>query len=129
VTGFANYGVTDRIDIGVAVPIVSMELSGERINTYRGQTIPQAAATATTTGVADMAISARGASAWRPRQRLTAGVQARLPTGREEDLLGTGEAAVRVLAIGSVEGSRMVRMSTAATRGAAFRVRPTTTPR
>ena len=28
VTGFANYGVTDRIDIGVAVPIVSMAVVG-----------------------------------------------------------------------------------------------------
>ena len=107
VTGFANYGVTDRIDIGVAVPIVSMELSGERINTYRGQTIPQAAATATTSGVADMAISARAHLLGGRASGLTAGVQARLPTGREEDLLGTGEAAVRVLAIGSVEGSRI----------------------
>ena len=105
VTGFANYGVTDRIDIGVAVPIVSMELSGERINTYRGQTIPQAAATATTAGVADMAISARAHLLGGRASGLTAGVQARLPTGREEDLLGTGEAAIRVLGIGSVEGS------------------------
>ena len=76
VTGFANYGVTDRIDIGVAVPIVSMELSGERINTYRGQTIPQAAATATTTGVADMAIGARAHLLGGRASGLTAGVQA-----------------------------------------------------
>ena len=89
VTGFANYGVTDRIDIGVAVPIVSMALSGERINTYRGQRIPQAAATATTSGVADMAISARAHLLGGRASGLTAGVQARLPTGREEDLLGT----------------------------------------
>ena len=46
VTGFANYGVTNRIDIGVAVPVVSMELSGERINTYRGHCTHQAVAEA-----------------------------------------------------------------------------------
>jgi hypothetical protein len=34
-------------------------------------------------------------------------VQLRLPTGRVEDLLGTGETAVRVLGIGSVEGARV----------------------
>ena len=106
VTGFANYGVTDRVDIGVALPVVSMELSGERINTYRGQTIPQAAATATTTGVADMAITARAHLLGGRASGLTAGAEVRLPTGREEDLLGTGKTALRVLGIGSFEGSR-----------------------
>ena len=106
VTGFANYGVSDRVDIGVALPIVSMELSGERINTYRGQTIPQAAATATTTGVADMAITARAHLFGGRASGVTAGAEVRLPTGREEDLLGTGKTALRVLGIGSVEGSR-----------------------
>ena len=106
VTGFANYGISDRVDIGVAVPIVSMDVEGERINTYRGQTIPQAAATATTTGVADMAITARAHLLGSRASGLTAGAEVRLPTGREEDLLGTGEPAIRLLAIGSFEGTR-----------------------
>jgi hypothetical protein len=106
VTAFANYGVSDRVDIGAALPIVSMRLSGERINTYRGQMIPQAAAIATTTGVADMAITARAHLLGGRASGLTAGAELRLPTGREEDLLGTGEPAIRLLAIGSVEGTR-----------------------
>lgn len=106
VTAFANYGISNRVDIGAALPIVSMQLSGERINTYRGQTIPQAAATATTTGVADMAITARAHLLGSRASGLTAGAELRLPTGREEDLLGTGKTAIRLLAIGSVEGSR-----------------------
>jgi hypothetical protein len=106
VTAFANYGVSDRVDIGAALPIVSMRLAGERVNTYRGQTIPQAAATATTTGVADMAITARAHLLGGRASGLTAGAELRLPTGREEDLLGTGEPAIRLLAIGSLEGTR-----------------------
>lgn len=106
VTAFANYGVTDRFDLGAAVPIVSMQLSGERVNTYRGQTTPQAAATATTTGIADMAITARAHLIGSRASGLTAGAELRLPTGRVEDLLGTGEAAIRFLAIGSLEGTR-----------------------
>jgi hypothetical protein len=106
VTAFANYGVTDRFDLGAAVPIVSMQLSGERVNTYRGQTARQAAATATTTGIADMAITARAHVIGGRASGLTAGAELRLPTGSEEDLLGTGEAAIRLLAIGSVEGPR-----------------------
>ena len=107
VTAFANYGVGDRVDIGAAVPIVSMQLTGERINTYRGQTIPQAAATATTTGVADMAVTARAHLLGNRASGLSAGAELRLPTGREEDLLGTGEPAFRLLAIGSLEGTRV----------------------
>lgn len=106
VTAFANYGVSNRLDIGAALPIVSMQLSGERVNTYRGQTTRQAAATATTTGVADMAITARAHLLGNRASGLTAGAELRLPTGREEDLLGTGEPAIRLLAIGSLEGTR-----------------------
>jgi len=106
VTAFASYGISDRIDIGAALPIVSMRLAGERVNTYRGQRIPQAAATATTTGVADMAITARAHLLGGSASGLTAGAELRLPTGREEDLLGTGEPAIRLLAIGSLEGVR-----------------------
>ena len=106
VTGFLNYGITDRIDIGAAVPIVSMHLSGDRVNTYRGVSVRQAAATATTTGVADMAITGRAHLLGSRASGLAAGAELRLPTGREEDLLGTGEPDIRVLAIGSFEAER-----------------------
>jgi hypothetical protein len=105
VTAFANYGVTDRFDIGAAVPIVSMHLSGERVNTYRGQTLIQAQATAATSGVADVAITARAHLLGGGASGLAAGAEIRLPTGREEDLLGSGELAVRVLGIASFEGT------------------------
>jgi hypothetical protein len=102
---FANYGVTDRIDIGAAVPIVSMHLTGERVNVYRGQTLIQANATAITSGVADVAITARAHLLGGRASGLAAGTEIRLPTGREEDLLGSGELAMRVLAIASFEGT------------------------
>jgi hypothetical protein len=105
VTAFANYGVTDRFDIGAAVPIVSMNLSGERVNTYRGQTLIQAQATAVTSGVADVAITARAHLLGGGASGLAAGAEIRLPTGREEDLLGSGELAVRLLGIASFEGT------------------------
>ena len=105
VTAFANYGVTDRLDIGAAVPIVSMHLAGERVNNYRGQTLPQARATATTSGIADMAITARAHLLGGRASGLAAGTEIRLPTGREEDLLGSGQLAMRVLAIASFEGT------------------------
>jgi hypothetical protein len=34
--------VTDRLDVGVAIPFIWLDLSGERINTYRGSEFVQA---------------------------------------------------------------------------------------
>ena len=58
VTLFANAGLTDRLDLGVAVPIVTLSLDGSRINTYRGQRLLQADATADASGVAATATAA-----------------------------------------------------------------------
>jgi hypothetical protein len=98
-----NIGVSDRVDIGAAVPIVRLDVSGDRVNTYRGRTLLQARGEAHTTGLGDIAI--------RTKVRLTpdgpgaaaAAAEVRLPTGREEDLLGAGKAALRVMGIASAE--------------------------
>jgi hypothetical protein len=106
-TVFGNIGVGDRVDVGVAVPLVRLTLDGTRVNDYRGTSYLLARASARTTGFADIAI--------RSKVRLTpadspgavaAAVEARLPTGREEDLLGTGELAMRFLGIASYEAGR-----------------------
>jgi hypothetical protein len=106
-TLLANVGLSDRIDVGVAVPMVRLEVSGSRINDYRGESLLQARASATTTGFADIAL--RGKIRLTPVSSATgiaAGVEARLPTGREEDLLGAGELAMRYVGIASYEASR-----------------------
>jgi len=105
-TLFANVGVTDRIDVGAAVPMVRLEVNGSRINDYRGESLLQAQASATTTGFADIAL--RGKMRLTPSTSATgiaAGIEARLPTGREEDLLGAGELTIRYLGIASYERS------------------------
>jgi hypothetical protein len=98
-----NIGVTDRIDIGAAVPLIQLNISGSRVNDYRGTESLLARATAKTTGLGDVALRSKvrltpdgpGAAAF--------GVEARLPTGREEDLLGSGELALRFTGLGSYE--------------------------
>jgi hypothetical protein len=105
-TLLANVGVTDRIDVGAAVPMVRLEINGSRFNDYRGESLLQARASATTTGLADIAL--RGKVRLTPVTSATgiaAGVEARLPTGREEDLLGAGSLAMRYLGIASYEAS------------------------
>jgi hypothetical protein len=103
----ANVGLTDRIDVGVSVPMVRLEINGTRVNDYWDDSDLQARATATTTGFAD--ISVRGKVRLTPTLSPTAvaaATEVRLPTGREEDLLGAGELTLRLLGIASHEWSR-----------------------
>jgi hypothetical protein len=107
VTLYGSAGLGSRVEIGAAVPFVSLRLDGSRVNTYRGRTFTQASGSATAFGVADIlargkinVYDARGTS-------LAAGIDLRLPTGRQDDLLGTGRTAVRFSAIGTVEGDRL----------------------
>ena len=98
-----TFGVTNRLDVSAAVPLVSLSLTGERVNTYRGTRQVQAAADASTRGLGDVAIRAKYALANRPAGGVAIAGELRLPTGRKEDLLGTGETAFSALVIGSAE--------------------------
>jgi hypothetical protein len=103
VTAYGIYGAASRVDVGVAVPFVRLSLEGERQNLYRGQRFLQASANASTSGLGDVSIPVKVKLLDRGAGRVAVGTTVRLPTGDEEDLLGGGEAAVRVLMIGSVE--------------------------
>jgi hypothetical protein len=103
VTFFANAGVTDRLDVSVALPLVTLSLSGERINVYRGATFAQAQATGEATGFADLAVRARYRVVGEGESGLSLGGEIRLPTGSDEDLLGAGRTAWRGVVIGSLE--------------------------
>lgn len=107
VTFLGNIGVTDWLDLGVAVPVVSLSIDGSRVNTYRGQTLLQASARAETTGLGDMAVRTKIRLAGETGTGLAVVGEARLPTGREEDLLGSGEASFSAIVVGSVEPGRV----------------------
>jgi hypothetical protein len=107
VTGFATVGLTDRLDVGAAVPFIWLDLSGQRDDVYRGERFVQASATATSSGFGDAAVRAKYDLVHSGGAGFAVGGEVRLPTGRSEDLLGTGELASRLLAIGSLEGSRV----------------------
>jgi hypothetical protein len=96
-------GVTDHLDVSAAVPIVSLSMTGQRVNTYRGERVVQATADASVSGLGDVAVRAKyGLLNGRAGGLALAG-EVRLPTGSEEDLLGAGEAAFSALVIGSGE--------------------------
>lgn len=98
-----NVGLTDRIDVGVAVPIESLSLEGSRLNVYRGDQFLQATAVAEATGVGDVAIRGKVRLFGERGSGLAVLEEIRLPTGSEEDLLGSGEASYRTVVVGSVE--------------------------
>lgn len=107
ITGFGNYGITDRIDIGVAVPVVTLKVQGQRTNAVNGGTpLVQTSISDEATGLGDVALRGRVHLAGEGRVGLGAGADLRLPTGPEEDLLGAGKTALKMFGIGSFEGGR-----------------------
>jgi hypothetical protein len=96
-------GLTDRLEVGVSVPTVLLRLRGSRVNEYRGQAFTQARASARTIGFADMVVRTKYTILDEDGTGLAAAVEARLPTGREADLLGAGSMSWRIAAIGSLE--------------------------
>jgi hypothetical protein len=105
-TFLGTVGVTDRLDLSAAVPIVSLDINGNRVNTYRGTSFLQARARAQTVGLADVAVRSKFRFTPDGAANAAAAVEVRLPTGRDEDLLGAGEVALRVMGIGSAEAGR-----------------------
>ena len=102
-----NVGVTDRLDLGGAIPFVRVSLQGQRVDTYRGRELVQAAGTASASGLGDAVVRAKYNVLRDGGSGLALGVEARLPTGREEDLLGSGRASIAPRLIGSYEADRM----------------------
>jgi hypothetical protein len=97
---FATYGLTDRIDLGIAVPIINVDLRA-RLDTRIGSSVtgnirPDIIATNSISnsanGVGDVVLRGKY-NFWRTRGGgLAAGVDWRLPTGDEEELLGIAGA-------------------------------------
>lgn len=106
-TLYGNIGVTDRMEIGFAVPMVDLTLEGTRVNTYRGRTFTQASATARAIGLADIVARTKYTVYSDEGVGVAAAVDVRLPTGRQQDLLGEGSTAVKFSGIGSLERGRL----------------------
>src|SRR5262245_38708358 len=102
-TLYANVGVTNRVEVGFAAPVVSLVVDGSRVNTYRGRQFTQASAHARAIGLADVIARTKFTVYRQEGSALAGSIELRLPTGASENLLGTGSRSVKVAAIGSVE--------------------------
>ena len=98
-----NVGVTDRVDISAALPLVRLRMSGERVDTLRGTPSLQATAAIDASGIGDLTLRAKYNALRAGGTGLAIGAEARLPTGAEENLLGAGELSLKPRLIGSAE--------------------------
>jgi hypothetical protein len=126
-TGAITYGITDRIDVSIAVPLVRTTLSVlsnadiQRIGTedpsvhfFRDDTAPgtfgdrrQFSAAGSASGVGDLIVRVKGNALREGSRALAVGVDVRLPTGDEKDLLGSGALGVKPFAALSASFGRL----------------------
>src|SRR5262245_13671888 len=107
VTASGLVGVTDRIDVSAAVPLLRVSFDGQRVDTYRGAAIVQATAVASTSGIGDVRLGAKYNAIRRGGSGVALAGEARLPTGDSDNLLGGGELLFTPRLIGSLERQRV----------------------
>ena len=105
-TLFGSVPVTNRLEIGAALPLLRLELDGTRLNVYRGATLAQATAAVTASGIGDAAVRGKYTLVDVDGFGFAAAWELRLPTGDSDNLLGAGKAGYRISALGSYEPSR-----------------------
>lgn len=108
---FASFGLLNDVDIGVLVPIVRASLSGTSVATLDAFTQPsphlfggtsstaQSSTDASATGIGDIAVRAKINLYQTPEFGFAVLGDARLPTGDEENFLGSGNTSVRALGV------------------------------
>jgi len=106
-TVFGSVGITNRFEVGAALPLIHLSVEGQRLNVYRDQPFLQASGNATADGVGDAAVRAKYTLAQASTAALAAAAEVRLPTGDDGNLLGAGATAYRFLGIGSIETGRL----------------------
>jgi hypothetical protein len=111
---YATYGVSDRLDVGIAVPIVHTSIRGEShaqvitfgtpVHFFSGtpqNPVLTASATASgnATGLGDLAVRAKLNLNRSARASFSVLGEGHLPTGDEDNLLGAGAWALRGLGV------------------------------
>jgi hypothetical protein len=103
ITVAANYGVTERLEVGAALPLERLTLTGQRVDTYRGTPLLQAAVSANASGVGDLVVRGKLNLLQGGAAGMAVGAEGRLPTGSSANLLGAGEATVKPRVMLSME--------------------------
>ena len=120
---FASYGVLDRLDIGVAVPFLRVKVDASVLARIDRLSTAQEPAThqfdgpdldqhlfrinGVASGLGDIVVRGKYAFTNGKPLGLAAAVEARLPTGDETNLLGTGGVQTKVFGIASFHRGRL----------------------
>jgi hypothetical protein len=119
ITAFVvSYGVTDRLDLGIAVPLVHVDLQAQTdatiqriatgasapsihqfVNGTSSETFRQSGSAS---GVGDVLLRGKFQILRGERGGLAIAEDLRLPTGEERDLLGTGATQAKTFVVGSL---------------------------
>lgn len=123
-TSFFTFGVTDRLDVSVAAPMVSAQLDVisdttiRRIGTVNDPTFPHTfssgqdvsnrsfSAGASASGLGDVVLRVKGTATKWERAALALGADLRLPTGDELNFLGTGAVGFKPFVVVSYNYGR-----------------------
>lgn len=125
-TAFFGFGLSNRIDLSIAVPVIDTELAVESLATVQrlgtgsdlavhfydegevhlgSQRLFSASGTAS--GLGDVVVRLKGAVKGGERAGLALGLDLRLPTGDEEDLLGSGAEGIKPFLAASFSAGRV----------------------
>jgi hypothetical protein len=114
VSVFANYGVSDRFDVGVVVPFVSTKLDADLQFTFRSSTGAQAGTFedhliggGSKSGVGDIVLRTKYRLADLRGGGVAAGVDFRVGTGDEKNLLGIPGNQVKIYGIVSGQAGKV----------------------
>lgn len=121
-TAFFTYGLGDRVDLSLGVPIVNSELKVTSVATLQrlgttnpaihyygepGGTTRTFSDSGSASGIGDIVARLKGTLAKSGRMGLALGVDVRFPTGDEEDLLGSGAFGLKPFAALSFSHQRV----------------------
>lgn len=119
---FANYGVTSRFDVGIAIPVLSIDMDvavtseivrqatqgDTAIHVFPGgESSRTVSETGSASGIGDMILRGKYALHQTERFGLAAGLDLRLPTGDEENLLGSGNMQTKLYFVASGGAQRV----------------------
>lgn len=103
----AHFGVTDRLEVGAALPLVRLTLSGQSVDTYRGRALVQATAAAAASGPGDLIVRTKYSAGLKGGSGVAVGADIQFATGDAQNLLGTGQTTIAPRIMGSIERSRL----------------------
>ena len=127
-TGLVTYGLHDRLELSVALPVVHTRLAvasdavirrfgtapGTPVHYFPDETAPGDigdhqlfAAQGSATGVGDIVVRTKATLVRKGHRGVAAGVELRMPSGDEDDLLGSGAWGMRPFAVVSFAYKRV----------------------